>query len=728
MTETDLPSRAGSQFGHYRLIKLLGRGAMGEVYQAEDTRKRRIVALKLISQQYSGNPEFRERMQREADTAGRLTEPHVVPIHDYGEIDGQFYVDMRLIEGIDLRGMLNRYGPMNPARAVAIVRQIAAALDAAHDAGVIHRDVKPENILLTSHDFAYLVDFGVARARTDAGLTQPGTTVGTYHYMAPERFTKGEVTDSVDVYSLACVLHECLTASHPFRANSIERLITAHLMDPIPRPSQLRPDAVPPALDDVVARGMAKKPEDRYRRPSELASAAYDALTAHEQHQAAKILQHSKIATLPRGVDPGGAGATQMARQADPQTTPFKRGDPDTVRQNHPLVPTAFSPPTWTDQGQSRPHIPTHSNRPTAAPSQPRVPTGGPQGRHPSDPEMTTRAFQRPGIPTGVAPVGPPRTPAFGGPPAPPRPVEPGPQPRQDGKRKRLLIIGAAALVAVLVVAGGIGYWATRPDKAPAAQPWNLAAGQAALPFDQLNFPVSPGGVAVDGAGNVYATSQLLRGKVVKLAPGESSPVVLPFTGLYQPHGLAVDAAGSVYVTDFNRGVSKLAAGSNSPMVLPFTDVPVPEGVAVDASGTTFVADRGGNRVLKLAPGATSQTVLPFADLKHPVGMAVGDDGSVYVADSDNRRVLKLPPNATAQEVLPFTGLTLPWGEAVDKKSNVYVTDHDSSKVMKLPPGATSSTEVALTGINTPLGIAVDGEGNVYIADRGNNRVVRLAA
>jgi serine/threonine protein kinase, bacterial len=173
-------SRAGSRFGPYRLLRLLGRGGMGEVYEAEDTRKRRVVALKLISGQFSGDPTFRARMQREADAAGRLTEPHVVPIHDYGEIDGQLYLDMRLIEGTDLSTMLRRTGPMSPPRAVAIVRQIAAALDAAHSAGVTHRDVKPENILVSHDDFAYLVDFGIARAATDRGLTQTGTAMGTY--------------------------------------------------------------------------------------------------------------------------------------------------------------------------------------------------------------------------------------------------------------------------------------------------------------------------------------------------------------------------------------------------------------------------------------------------------------------------------------------------------------------------------------------------------------------
>ncbi|WP_422750159.1 serine/threonine-protein kinase [Mycobacterium sp. WMMD1722] len=267
-------------FGPYRLIRLLGRGGMGEVYEAEDTVKGRTVALKLLPEGLSHDPVFRERLQREARAAGRLQEPHVVPIHNYGEIDGHLYVDMRLIDGIDLRSVLLRGGPMPPARAVAIVRQIAAALDAAHATGVLHRDVKPENILVTADDFAYLVDFGIASAASEQSLTEIGTTVGTFAYMAPERFGSGSVTHRADIYALACVLHQCLTGAQPYPADSVSTLVTAHLMEPPPVPSRLRP-GIPSAFDAVVARGMAKSAEDRYGSAGELARAGEAALGDH---------------------------------------------------------------------------------------------------------------------------------------------------------------------------------------------------------------------------------------------------------------------------------------------------------------------------------------------------------------------------------------------------------------------------------------------------------------
>jgi serine/threonine-protein kinase len=178
------------------------------------------------------------------------------------------------------------------------VRQIASALDAAHEAGVMHRDVKPENIILTRDDFAYLVDFGIANAVTDEKLTELGTAVGTYAYMAPERFTNDEVTYRADVYALACVLHECLTGGQPYPGDSVSVVITSHLMQPIPKPSEVRP-GIPTAFDAVIARGMAKKPEERFVSAGDLAIAANEALSARDQDQAATILQRGQDATMP---------------------------------------------------------------------------------------------------------------------------------------------------------------------------------------------------------------------------------------------------------------------------------------------------------------------------------------------------------------------------------------------------------------------------------------------
>jgi serine/threonine protein kinase, bacterial len=268
----------GTPFGHYRLIELLGRGGMGEVWRAHDTEADRIVAIKVLPAHLSQDGEFQKRFRREAHAAARLNSPHVIPIHRYGEIEGRLYLDMRLIKGRDLATVLAD-GPLNPTRAVNIVGQVAKALHAAHEEGLLHRDIKPSNILLDRDDFAYLIDFGIARTQDETRMTKSGSVIGTYHYIAPERLTVGADEDArADIYSLACVLYECLTGSPPFPGDTMPQLVGAHLYASPPRPS-INQQQVPAAVDEVIARGMAKDPDQRYATTVELADAARDAIT-----------------------------------------------------------------------------------------------------------------------------------------------------------------------------------------------------------------------------------------------------------------------------------------------------------------------------------------------------------------------------------------------------------------------------------------------------------------
>jgi serine/threonine protein kinase len=273
-TTTDEPNTLGP----YRLEGLLGRGGMGEVYRAFDTRRGRAVALKILPPEIARDESFRARFRRESDSAARLQDPHVIPIHDFGEFDGRLYIDMRLVEGAGLDQIIAA-GPLDPRRAVALIAQVAEALTDAHSHGVLHRDVKPSNILVTRSDFVYLVDFGIARALDEdlTALTRSGATVGTLAYMAPERFDGEPLDNRSDIYSLTCTLAECLTGRRPFDATSLPSLMKAHLTADPPRPSLQRHD-IPPALDDVIACGMAKKPTARYLTARDLAAAAQFAL------------------------------------------------------------------------------------------------------------------------------------------------------------------------------------------------------------------------------------------------------------------------------------------------------------------------------------------------------------------------------------------------------------------------------------------------------------------
>ena len=380
-------SRVGTMFGPYRLKQLLGRGGMGEVYRAEHTVKQWTVAVKLMSETISQDPVFRKRMEREARITGSLLEPHVIPIHDYGEIDGQLFLEMRFIEGRDLSGLLEEDGALTPPRAVAIIHQVASALDAAHAAGVLHRDVKPQNVLITGDDFAYLVDFGIASAKSDEKLTQLGTAVGTFKYMAPERFTNDEPTSRSDIYALACVLYECLTGSPPYPASSTGVLITAHMMEPIPSPST-QCMGVPSAFDAVIARGMAKNPGERYATAGALAAAAHEALSNTDQSRAHNILQHNE--TLQRPISAEHAPTVVPGPTTPLPTPPVQPPAPPTAepapsggaRKRWPIVAAVAAVAVaagagvgiWLTSGQSE-HHGTGSGAKTARPTSGDAPT-----------------------------------------------------------------------------------------------------------------------------------------------------------------------------------------------------------------------------------------------------------------------------------------------------------------------------------------------------------------
>ncbi len=285
--------------GPYRIEGLIGRGGMGEVYRAFDTRRGRQVALKVLAAEYARDAHYRARFRRESDSAARLQDPHVVPIHDFGEIEGHLFIDMRLVDGTGLDDVL-RSGPLDVERAVRIVEQVGEALTAAHEMGIVHRDVKPSNILVTRSGFAYLADFGIARSLGEAQtqLTDTGRAVGTLAYMAPERFEGGQPDRRSDVYALACVLAECLIGHPPFDATSFPAVMRSHLVAPPPRPSTLRP-GLPAAIDAVVARGMEKDPDQRWQSTHELGAAARRAAQG-EEVAAARAVRPAGGADRPR--------------------------------------------------------------------------------------------------------------------------------------------------------------------------------------------------------------------------------------------------------------------------------------------------------------------------------------------------------------------------------------------------------------------------------------------
>ncbi|MDT5349627.1 MAG: hypothetical protein QOH91_2914, partial [Mycobacterium sp.] len=433
----------GTPFGRYRLVELVGRGGMGEVWRAFDTMTERVVALKVLPAQLANDEVFQQRFRREARAAAGINEPHVVPIHDFGEIEGRLYVTMRLIEGRNLQSILTT-GPLQPDRAVHIIGQVASALNAAHRIDLVHRDVKPSNILVAEDDFAYLIDFGIARATGETKLTNTGSVIGTWAYLAPERLTTGEADHRSDIYALTCVMHECLTGSQPFPGDSLEMQIGGHLTQPPPRPSALRA-GLPAELDAVVAKGMAKNPDERYATTRELASAARAAISTPRTEP--QPMWPTQPAPHPQG---GGWS-----------TAPTQFGSPSGPVQSGPP-----SGPIWSGP-----------------------PSGPIQSGPPSGPIWS-------GPPSGPMHFGAPSGATFARPPSGPPGAD---QPRR--KRHRLAWAAAAAAIAIIVTVVLVMVFTNRGDENQEAIPSDMPNTQPFTGMYRADFgPSTTNGKLDDGA------------------------------------------------------------------------------------------------------------------------------------------------------------------------------------------------------------------------------------
>ena len=276
------------------------------VYRAVDLELDRVVALKVIAPEYATDQEFRDRFKRECRLAASLSHAHVVPIYRAGEEDGHIFVTMAFVEGTDLRALLKEFGALEPRRGVALLADVASALDAAHAAGLVHRDVKPANVLIDG-DHAYLTDFGLTK-QTDSRtrMTETGVYVGTLDYIAPEQLEGKSVDARTDVYALGCVLYEVLTGQVPFPRNVDTAKMWAHVGEPPPAPTAVAPK-LPPKFDEVVARAMAKDPDERYPSAGDLARAAEAALEGRDPASPEMSVAHGSAA-------PGGAKVDRQRR------------------------------------------------------------------------------------------------------------------------------------------------------------------------------------------------------------------------------------------------------------------------------------------------------------------------------------------------------------------------------------------------------------------------------
>ncbi|MEJ3656861.1 serine/threonine-protein kinase [Actinomycetes bacterium KLBMP 9759] len=752
---------ADAHFGPYRLEKLIGRGGMGEVHKAYDTIRKRVVALKVLTPQLATDPAFQARFRAESEMAAGLRSAHVIPIHDYGEIDGALFIDMRFVEGRDLGERLDEEGPLSPDEAVHVIGQVAGALDSAHREGLIHRDVKPSNILLSAsdgdgRDFAYLVDFGIARMvdGTNGGLTGTGAVIGSVDYMAPERFEQQPSDHRVDVYALACVLSEALTGSKPFPSGSIATSLYHHMHSPPPRPSQLR-HGVPAALDEVVARGMAKDPDQRYATAGALAAAARAALSA------------------PAPANPGETTAAHPSRQPGATRTsgpvfpppPVQFGAPPPRRSpSGPQYPGAQQP-----QGGSGPQYfggpaPAHQQQypqQSQPHSQPQYqPQGRPAGtRVSTDPNANVFAGASAWVP-GAALSGAPSH---------------QPEPRKRSAAKVWMVIAAVVvllgggLTTLLVALNGTSSTAlpqspttaptgkAKPRKVGVAEnlPINAATGAVFDAKGTAFFTVGPAPFEQGRTGTQYQLEKYNLDSAAEPAgivqlPEEDFPRGLALTpdgakaliptakslSTEQKYGFVVaDVAGAGTVEHIialdslpwavaaSKDGKQAYVGTNSGVVV--VDIaagtaaaPIPvggevRGLAVTPDGKKLIAvGTAGVRVLSTSTNAVVGSVALKQD---PVGVAITPDGtSAYIALSSGNGVAVMDVSTTA-----VVGAAIPTGErpnaiAITPDGQQAVVSNETAGDLSVIETATGETSKISVGAS-PDAIAFSPDGTVGV-------------
>lgn len=350
----------GEEFAGYRVTSVLGRGGMSVVYEAEHLRLGSTLALKVLAPELATQDVFRSRFLQESRIAASLNHPNVIPIYDMGPCEDLLYIAMRYVSGADLRVVLKTYGHITPDQALLVVGQAARALDAAHRHGLVHRDVKPGNILIErgaedEPDHVYLSDFGITKhALSQTGLTATGQFVGTIDYISPEQIQDKPVDARTDIYSLGCVLYECLTGRVPFQKDVDAAVLFAHVGEPPQPPSSVRPD-LPRSLDDVILRALAKDPADRYPTCREFMSAAQKALGTSPGRDTTLLARPTSVLAAPSATAPPATAPPATAPSATAQRRPPDR---------EPVAATAIStrasaPPDWASTDTS-----TRSKRP----------------------------------------------------------------------------------------------------------------------------------------------------------------------------------------------------------------------------------------------------------------------------------------------------------------------------------------------------------------------------
>jgi YVTN family beta-propeller protein len=732
----------GSVLAGCRVEAVAGRGGMGVVYRATQLSLDRPVALKAIAPELAGDPTFRERFKRESRIAASIEHPNVIPVYEAGEGEGVLYLIMRYVEGTDLRALIDAEGGLGPVRATRIAAQMAAALAAAHRRELIHRDVKPANVLIDSggeRDHAYLTDFGIARhAAATSGLTHTGSVIGTLDYLAPERIEGQGGDGRADVYALGCVLFEALTGARPFPRDNEMAKMYAHLNAPVPSAREVEP-RVPEELDELARRAMAKDPDARFASASEFAEALTDTLPARPARARTEPPPAPVPIPPPPAKEPEAGPAGEEAAFAEPETAP---AEPETAPAKEPDVAPAEPETAPAKEPAIAPAEPetAPANEPAIAPAEPETVPARPDTAAAREPEPVSAEPHTAPAEPATAPAEPDTAPADriapGGPPgeetvpaatqpiaataptaAPSHVTAPtgaAAPPRVPARHRRALVavvgvgVAAAAVVLALSVSGGDSPDGDSPDGGPPA-PDVLAFRSAG----DVKLEPGPDGLAVD-SGTLWVANKRTD-QVVAVEEGTDAPQEAITVG-GNPDSVAV-GFDSVWVTNTDdNNVSRIDPDSRS--VVETIDVGAgPEGIAV-SEDAVWVANGLEGSVTRISPSGETRTE-GVGD--GPVQIAVTDDDRIWVTLSRAGQVVELDPAGGEPIGQPVDVQGQPRGIAFDGE-RLWVAATSGARLAVFDPDRPEGlTEVE--GIHGPREVRF-GLGAVWVTTGSDERLV----
>src|SRR4051794_20403476 len=690
----------GSVFAGYRIEGLAAQGGMGRLYRATQVALNRPVALKLIVPELAGDADFRARFERESHLAASIDHPNVIPVYEAGEADGRLFIAMRWVEGTDLRSLIASEARLEPTRVVAIVEQIGEALDAAHSGGLVHRDVKPANVLLTTthgREHAYLADFGLTKKTTSkTALTQTGRFVGTPDYMPPEQIS-GEPADArSDVYALGCLLFQALTGRPPYERDSEVAKMYAHLHDPPPSAVETVP-GTPVGLDAVISRALAKSADQRYPSAGDLCRAARAALTGAAPSQPERSLATGLAAPQPPQTAPTAAAGAAPTRPAAPPTVPAAPptapAAPPTERSPVPVAsaptpagppPPTAAPPAPARERQRRPAVPIAIaallvfGAVAGVLAAAGVFSGGSKNDAPSPVSDSARAPAPKVVATIPAGNGPDGI-AVAGSTVWVSNADSNTLTRLDTKTNKR--IGTPVPVGRtpdnVAVSNGV-VWVANPDDASVPR---LEGDPAAGASKTVPVGAGPEGLSL-GKQLVWVTNGD-GDSVSRIDRASATTVGAPIAVGNKPIGIF---AGKDYVwvtNSFSRTVTRIDASSAEVVGQP---VPVGKNIrsVTEGLGSTWVSSVDEDTVTRIDPKSGNVVGDPIAVGDRPKEMAVAD-GLLWVVNEGSDSVSRIDPKACKVIGSPIRVGSTPVGIAAGAGS-LWVTNNASDTVTRIDP------------------------------------------